>query len=81
MVHPVESRLYAPDQILDFVFDIEIDLKVAHDALKAGGDLGKRHTFCLFCQQLWGCNVHSHGPTLLPCLSHELHEGCGARPL
>ena len=40
MVHCVESHLYAPDQILDFVSNIEVNLKVAHNALKAGGDLG-----------------------------------------
>ena len=44
----VESRLYTPDQILDFVADIGVDLKVAHDALKAGADRGKRYAFCLF---------------------------------
>ena len=55
MVHCIESHLYAPDKIFDFVSDIEVNLKVAHDALKAGGDPSKRHTFCL-CQQLWGCN-------------------------
>ena len=41
----VESHLYAPDRILDFVSDIEVDLKVVCDALKAGGDQGKRCTF------------------------------------
>ena len=35
-IHHVKSHLYAPDQILDFVSDIEVDLKVAHDALKLG---------------------------------------------
>ena len=54
MVHCVESHLYAPDQILDFVSDIEVDLKVTHDALKAGGDLGKRHAFCLFINNYGG---------------------------
>ena len=44
----VESHLYAPDQILDFIKDIEVNLQVVRDALKAGGDPGKRHTFCLF---------------------------------
>ena len=43
----VESHLYAPDQNLNFVKDIEVNLQVAHDALKAGGDPGKRHAFCL----------------------------------
>ena len=54
VVHRVESRLYAPDQILDFIKDIEVDLQVAHDALKAGGDPGKRHTFCLFVDNFSG---------------------------
>ena len=48
VVHRVESHLYAPDQILDFVKDIEVNLQTARDALKAGGNPGKRHTFCLF---------------------------------
>ena len=38
MVYRVESCLYTLDQILDFVTDIEVDLKAAHDALKARGD-------------------------------------------
>ena len=37
MVHRVESRLYTPDQILDFVADIQVDLKVARNALQARG--------------------------------------------
>ena len=48
IVHRVESRLCTLDQILDFIKDIEVSLKVAHDALKAWGDPGKRHAFCLF---------------------------------
>ena len=44
----IKSHLYAPNWILDFVSSIEVDLQVARDALKAGGDLGKRHAFCLF---------------------------------
>ena len=50
----VESRLYGPDQVLDFVSDIEVDLKAARDALKAGGDLGKRHALCLFINNYGG---------------------------
>ena len=41
----VESHLYAPDQILNFIKDIEVDLQVAHDALKARGDPSKRCAF------------------------------------
>ena len=50
----VESHLYAPEKILDFVSDIEVNLKVAHNALKAGGDPGKRHAFCLFVNNYGG---------------------------
>ena len=50
----IESHLYTPEKILDLVSDIEVNLKAAHDALKAGGDLGKRHTFCLFVNNYGG---------------------------
>ena len=50
----VEFHLCALDQILDFVSNIEVDLKVVHDALKAGGDPGKRHAFCLFINNYGG---------------------------
>ena len=52
----IESHLYAPDRILDFVSDIEVNLKVVHEALKAWGDPGKRGTFCLF--------VNNYGDTM-----------------
>ena len=52
--HRVESHLYTLDQILDFIRDIEVNLKVAWDTLKAGGDPGKRHTFCLFVSNYGG---------------------------
>ena len=54
IVRRVESRLYTPDQILDFIKDIEVDLQVAQDALKAGGDPGKRCAFCLFVSNFEG---------------------------
>ena len=44
----VKSHLYTPDQILDFVRDIEVNLQAARDALKARGNPGKRRAFCLF---------------------------------
>ena len=50
----VESRLYTPDQILDFVTDIEVDLKAVHDALKARGDPGKRRAIRLFVSNYGG---------------------------
>ena len=37
VVHRVESCLYTPDQILDFIKDIEVNLQVVHDAIKVGG--------------------------------------------
>ena len=54
VVHRVESHLYTPDQILDFVKDIEVDLKVACDALKAGSNPSKRCAFCLFISNYGG---------------------------
>ena len=54
IVRRVESHLYTPDQILDFVKDIEVDLQAACNALKAGGDLVKRRTFCLFVSNFGG---------------------------
>ena len=54
VVRRVESHLYTPDQILDFVMDIEVNLKVVHDALKAGGNPSKRHAFCLFVSNYGG---------------------------
>ena len=50
----VKSHLYAPDQILDFVSDIEVNLKAVCDAINAGGDPGKRHAFCLFVNNYGG---------------------------
>ena len=54
IVHRVKSHLYTPDQILDFIKDIEVDLKVVCDALKAGGGPSKRHAFCLFVSNYGG---------------------------
>ena len=45
VVRRVKSRLYAPDQILNFVKDIEADLQAACDALKAGAILAKGMPF------------------------------------
>ena len=59
-------HLYTPDQILDFIKEIEVNLEAAHDALKAGGDPGKRCTFCLFISNFGGTMAI---PTDLPyCL-------------
>ena len=50
----IKSHLYAPEKILNFMSNIEVNLKVVCDALKAGGDLGKRCTFCLFVNNYGG---------------------------
>ena len=54
MVRHVESHLYAPEKTLDFVSDIEVDLKVAHGTLKAGCDPGKGCALCLFVNNYGG---------------------------
>ena len=70
MVHRVDSRLYTPDQILDFVKDIEGDLKVVCNALKAWGGPSKRCTFCLFASNYGGT---MSVPTDLPyCLVYPM---------
>ena len=50
----VDSHLYSPSQIHDFIKDIEGDLQAAHDALKARDDPSKRHAYCLFVEYLSG---------------------------
>ena len=50
----VDSCLYSPSQIHDFIQDIEGDLQAACNTLKAGGNPGKRHTYCLFVDNLSG---------------------------
>ena len=52
VVHRVDSHLYRPSQIHDFIKDIEGDLQAVHDAPKAGGNPGKRCTYCLFVDNL-----------------------------
>ena len=66
VVRGVESHLYTLDQILDFVADIEVDLKAAHNALKARGDPGKRRAFCLFVSNYGGAmSIPMHPPYCL----------------
>ena len=50
----VDSHLYSPGQINDFIQDIEVDLRAVRDTLKAGCNPGKRHTYCLFVDNLSG---------------------------
>ena len=52
VVRRVDSHLYSPSQIHKFIQDIEGDLRAVHDVLKARGDPGKRHAYCLFVNNL-----------------------------
>ena len=52
VVHRVDSHLYSPSQIPDFIQDIEGDLRAVHNALKAWGNPGKRHAYCFFVDNL-----------------------------
>ena len=54
VVHRVDSCLYSPSQINDFIQDIEADLQVVCNALKAGHDPSKRHAYCFFVDNLSG---------------------------
>ena len=52
VVHRVNSHLYSPSQMNDFIQDINVNLREVHDALKVGCDAGKRCTYCLFVDNL-----------------------------
>ena len=78
VVHRVESHLYTPDQILDFVKDIEVNLKVVCNTLKAGGNPSKRHAFCLFVSNYGGAMSVPTDPPYCLIYPHELREGCRA---
>ena len=68
VVHRVESHVYNPDQILDFVKEIEINLQVVCNILDAGGDHGKRHAFCLFVSNFGGAlAIPTDPPYCLVC--------------
>ena len=54
MVRRVNSRLYSPSQINDFIQDIDVNLWEVRNALKAGHDTGKRCAYCLFVDNLSG---------------------------
>ena len=54
VVRRVDSCLYSPSQINDFIQDIEVNLWEAHNALKAGHDTSKRRAYCLFVDNLSG---------------------------
>ena len=50
----VDSHLYSPSQIPNFIQDIEGDLRVVHDTLKARHNPSKRCAYCLFVDNLSG---------------------------
>ena len=54
VVRRVDSHLYSPSQIHNFIQDIEGDLQVVYNALKVGGDPSKRCAYCLFVDNLSG---------------------------
>ena len=54
VVRQVDSHLYSPSQIHNFIQDIEGDLQAVCDALKARGNPSKRHAYCLFVDNLSG---------------------------
>ena len=54
VVHRVNSHLYSPSQINNFIQDIEVNLWKVCDALKARHDASKRHAYCLFVDNLSG---------------------------
>ena len=69
MVCRVDSCLYTLDQILDFVKDIEGDLKAVHDTLKAGVTLARGVPFASLpatmgaqCPFPWICHTASSTP-------------------
>ena len=54
MARRVGCHLYSPNQIKDFIQDIDVNLQEMHKALKAGCNVGKRCTYCLFVDNLSG---------------------------
>ena len=52
VVHRVDSHLYSPTQINDFIQDIEVNLQEACNALKARHNASKRSAYYLFVDNL-----------------------------
>ena len=74
----VDSHLYSPSQIPDFIKDIEGDLQAARNALKAGGEPSKRCTYCLFVDNLSGAMSVPTDPPY--CLMYPTSYVKGAKP-
>ena len=78
VVRRVDCRLYSPNQITDFIQDIDVDLQEACDALKAGCDAGKRRTYCLFVDNLSSIMSIPTDPPY--CLVYPMTYVKGAEP-
>ena len=52
VVRRVDSHLYSPSQVNDFIQDIEVNLREVHNTGKAGHNASKRCTYCLFVDNL-----------------------------
>ena len=78
VVRRVDCCLYSPNQINDFIQDIDVDLQEACNALKAGHNPGKGLAYCLFVDNL--SSVMSI-PTDPPyCLVYPMTYVKGAEP-
>ena len=78
VVRRVDSHLYSPSQINDFIQDIDVDLWEACNALKAGCDASKRHAYCLFVGNLSGIMSVPTDPPY--CLVYPTTYVKGAEP-
>ena len=74
----VDSHLYSPSQIHDFIKDIEGNLQMAHDALKARDDPSERHAYCLFVDNLSGAMSVRMDPPY--CLAYPTSYVKGIKP-
>ena len=78
VVRRVDCHLYSPNQINDFIQDIDVDLRKARDALKARCDASKRHAYCLFMDNLSGVMSVPTDPPY--CLVYPTTYVKGAEP-
>ena len=78
VVRRVNCCLYSPNQINDFIQDIDVDLRVVHDTLKARHDASKRHAYCLFMDNLSGVMSVPTDPPY--CLVYPMTYVKGAEP-
>ena len=74
----VDSHLYSPNQINDFIQNIDVNLLEACDALKAGRDASKRRAYCLFVDYLSGIMSVPMDPPY--CLVYPTTYIKGAKP-